>query len=262
MKVTNELTALLENYFGKHTISLISGGATDADLFNIVTQERKRYILKRQICDESHISLQNGYLNYKWLEEKVPIPSVKFYHQFANYEILCISELPGHTLEEYFGKIDENEIIRRYATSLKLLHSLNIDKDALFQNLDKKLSKAKYNLDNGLVEISELQPDNQSYNLIALFEKLLAIKPTNHELVFTHGDYCFDNIKYDNDRLSGYIDIGSGGVADKYQDIALAVRNIQDNFNRELVNLFYKEYGIDEINKDKIEFYILLDEFF
>ena len=56
--------------------------------------------------------------------------------------------------------------------------------------------------------------------------------------------------------------MGRGGVADKYQDIALAVRNIQDNFNPKMVDIFYKAYGLDKPNKNKIAFYTLLDEFF
>jgi aminoglycoside phosphotransferase len=258
----HNLTALLDKHFENYTVSRISGGGTDADLFKIRGKENEHYILKRQPYKESNLSLKNDYLNYKWLAGKVPVPKVKFYNQSDEYEFLCMTELKGETLEYYLNKSDEKDIIRRHATSLKLLHSLSIDQNAVVQGLDKKLSRAKYNLENGLVDVSELQPENQSIEPVVLFEKLLAIKPLNDELVFTHGDYCFDNIIYDNDTLIGFIDLGNGGVADKYQDIALAVRNIQDNFGSELVNFFYKEYGLEEINKNKIEFYTLLDEFF
>ncbi len=63
-------------------------------------------------------------------------------------------------------------------------------------------------------------------------------------------------------KISNDLSIGNGGVADKYQDIALAVRSIKDNFNDKLVTLFFDEYGLMKVNKDKLEFYTLLDEFF
>lgn len=257
----NDLQIFLDTYFDKYSLLPISGGATNADLFKIMTAEGESFILKRQTFDDSKVSLQNDKNNYEWLEGKVPVPTVKFYHRLDKYEFLCMTEIQGQPLENFFGKIDAKEVIRRYANSLKLLHSLKIDQFS-FQNLDNRLEKAKYNLDHGLIVISELQPENKSFEPKKLFENLLKIKPIDYDLVFTHGDYCFDNLIYNDTELSGFIDIGNGGVADRYQDIALAIRNIQDEFNDELVNLFCKEYGINEIDKKKVAFYTLLDEFF
>lgn len=258
MKISNDLKILLDRHFENYSVSKMSGGATDADLYKIkISKNEAYYILKKQFA-----SLKNDYLNCKWLKEKVPVPEIIFYEKLEEYELLCMSELKGKTLGDYFDKKGEKEMVIQYASSLKWLHSLKIDNNALVQNLNTRLSKAKCNLENGLINIAELQPENQNYNLNELFDKLLGIKPSSYELVFTHGDYCLDNIIYDNDNLSGFIDLGNGGVADKYQDIALAVRSIKDDFNTELVNLFYEEYGLIEVNEGKLEFYTLLDEFF
>jgi aminoglycoside phosphotransferase len=257
MKNDSDLKMLLNRHFENYSVFQISGGSTGAELFKISANEEEHYILKKQ-----RSSLKNDYLNYKWLEGKIPVPKIIFLNQLDGYECLCMTALPGETLEDYCGKIDDKEIVTRYATSLKWLHSLKIDNDALLQDLDKRLLGAKLNLENGLVKRLQLQPENQSCELLDLFNKLLTLKPISHELVFTHGDYCFDNIIYDKERLSGLIDIGNGGVADRYQDIALAVRSIQENFSNKLVTLFFKEYGLDKIDKNKMEFYTLLDEFF
>lgn len=71
-----------------------------------------------------------------------------------------------------------------------------------------------------------------------------------------------DNLIYNEGKLSGFVDLGNGGVADKYQDLALAVRSILDNFTLDHVELFYRVYGLRNIDKSKLEFYTLLDEFF
>lgn len=257
MIISSDLKMLLDRYFEDYFVSKISGGSTDADLYKIKTSENETYILKKQFS-----SLEHDYLNYRWLEGKLPVPKIAFYEHVEKCELLCLSELQGETLEDQLDKKGANEIITQYANPLKWLHSLKIDNRAVIQNLDTKISRAKYNLENGLVDISELQSENQPFEPNELFAKLLTLKPSSHELVFTHGDYCFDNVIYNNDNLSGFIDLGNGGVADKYQDIALAVRSIKDNFDSELVNLFYKEYGLYEVNKEKVEFYTLLDEFF
>jgi len=256
MTINKDLAIILDRHFENYSISQIVGGATNADLYRIENNSGN-YILKMQ-----YSSLEKEYLNYKWLNKKLPVPQVKFYCQHNKYELLCMTELQGQTLEYYIGKVDAKEIIRQYAKSLKLLHSLKIDKNALVQDIDQKLSIAKFNLKNGLVDCSQLQPENQNCELTELYEKLVSIKPNSFELVFTHGDYCFDNLIFEDDKLNGFIDIGNGGIADKYQDIALAVRSIEGNFNINLMNYFYEEYGLREIDKQKLEFYILLDEFF
>lgn len=262
MNISKDIKQLLDKYFENYTVKQISGGSTKAELFSITTGRSNHYILKKQYFRYPNAFLKNDYQNYLWLEEKVPVPKIIFYEKTSDFEFLCLTELQGKTLEYYLDKFESEKIIKLYANALKMLHSLKIDNKALVQQLDLKISKAKYNLENNLVDFTELQPENQIYNLNELFDKLLNLKPTNDELVFTHGDYCFDNLIFDNDNLCGFIDIGSGGIADKYQDIALAVRNIKDDLGPEMVDIFYKQYGLDNPNKDKIEFYTLLDEFF
>ncbi|WP_078546880.1 phosphotransferase [Litchfieldia alkalitelluris] len=75
-------------------------------------------------------------------------------------------------------------------------------------------------------------------------------------------DYCLPNIIVNKDRISGFIDLGRAGVADKYQDLALAVRSITSKLGEEYIQSFFEEYGIAEINEEKLEYYQLLDEFF
>jgi aminoglycoside phosphotransferase len=262
MNISNDLRNLLDHYFGNYIINPISGGSTKAALLRITINSSNHFILKQQVYNKHNVTLKNDYQNYLWLEGKIPVPKIIFYERLGNFEFLCLTELQGKTLEYYFDKIEAEKIIKQYAQSLKILHSLEIDKTALVQDLDLKILKAKFNLEHGLVPFSELQPENQAYSPNELFEKLLSVKPPDYELVFTHGDYCFDNLLFENDHLSGFIDMGNGGIADKYQDIALAVRNIYDNFSPEMVDLFYSAYGLDQPNQNKLTFYRLLDEFF
>jgi len=256
MTIKNDLAILLDEHFEDYTISQISGGATNAELYKIET-DLKNYVLKKQ-----QSSLEKEYLNYMWLNKKVPVPEIEFYRQFNEFELLCMTELQGETLEYYVGEVDDREIIRRHAKSLKLLHSLEIDNNALVQSLDSRLFMAEFNFKNGLIDFSQIQLENQGYEFSELYGKLLIIRPDTYDLVFTHGDYCFDNVIFKNDKLSGFVDLGNGGVADKYQDIALAVRSIKNDLNVNLVDLFYEEYGLIDVDKQKLEFYILLDEFF
>ncbi len=100
-------------------------------------------------------------------------------------------------------------------------------------------------------------------NLPRNIDKLIQCKPNSEDIVFTHGDYCLPNIIIDNEGNIGFIDLGRSGNADKYQDIALAIRSIKYNLqNDKWVRLFVNTYGIETIDNNKLEYYILLDEFF
>ena len=70
-----------------------------------------------------------------------------------------------------------------------------------------------------------------------------------------------ENIFHDN-RFSGFVDCLRCGVADKYQDLAIASRNIESVFGREFSGLFFDAYGESRPDEEKLDYYRLLDEFF
>lgn len=91
--------------------------------------------------------------------------------------------------------------------------------------------------------------------------------PTDEDLVFTHGDFCLPNIILDRGtngdvRIAGLVDCGRAGIADRYQDIALAVRSIVYNFGDIWVAPFLESYGLPQPHEEKLRFFTLLDEFF
>ncbi|SDP06533.1 Phosphotransferase enzyme family protein [Paenibacillus sp. yr247] len=87
-------------------------------------------------------------------------------------------------------------------------------------------------------------------------------KPITEDLVFTHGDYCLPNIIINNGKVHGFIDWGRAGVADRYQDLALAIRSIKYNFGNEYIYAFLDNYGLTELDESKVIYYQLMDEFF
>ena len=86
----------------------------------------------------------------------------------------------------------------------------------------------------------------------------------------SHGDFCLPNFLLKDDSLTGVIDLGRAGVADKWCDIALCYRSLKDNYNGRYDNIkkqgFSKFYLFESLGLkpdwDKIRYYILLDELF
>ncbi len=71
-------------------------------------------------------------------------------------------------------------------------------------------------------------------------------------------------------KISGFLDLGKAGLADRYQDIALCYRSLQNNCSGAYggksypafdPDLLFEELGIQP-DWEKIKYYILLDELF
>ena len=90
--------------------------------------------------------------------------------------------------------------------------------------------------------------------------QILSITTRNFWRVVNHlGD---SNIFVKDGKVSGFIDLGRSGRADKWYDIAFCVRSIREDIGEEqYVELFFDLLGIKP-DWEKIKYYILLDELF
>lgn len=72
--------------------------------------------------------------------------------------------------------------------------------------------------------------------------------------VLLHGDYCLPNVILKDWKLSGFIDVGGGGVGDRHLDLFWALWslefNLQSNKYRER---FLDVYGRDKVNEEKLK---------
>jgi aminoglycoside 3'-phosphotransferase-2 len=63
-------------------------------------------------------------------------------------------------------------------------------------------------------------------------------------------------------QVTGFVDCGRAGIADRYQDLALASRSIESNLGSRWSEAFFVNYGLPDPDGSKLDFYRLLDEFF
>ncbi|MBM6667374.1 phosphotransferase [Lacrimispora saccharolytica] len=79
------------------------------------------------------------------------------------------------------------------------------------------------------------------------------------------------NVFADGDRISGFIDLGKAGKADRWQDLAICYRSLKHNFEGRYNGGFpYPGYHPDMLFEklgirpdwEKLKYYLLLDELF
>lgn len=113
-----------------------------------------------------------------------------------------------------------------------------------------------------------LRPEQQDVDPRLLLEGLLVDLPRRQEqeaddLVVCHGDLCLPNIRVDPRTLevTGFIDLGRLGRADRHADLALLLANAQDTWPvhaERLESELERQYG-REIEADRLRFYLHLD---
>lgn len=199
----------------------------------------------------------------KWLKGKLPVPEVLYHGHNEQYEFFLMTEIQGTDSSIIDENADKIKVAKALAQGLKLIHSIPIDNCIFDQRLEIKLRIAEFNVDNHLVDEEDIKSSDSNITPEKILKTLKDKTPTNEDLVLTHGDYCLPNIILGEDnRVSGFIDWGRGGVCDRHQDIGIGCRSIKRNLGEEMISIFLEEYGLDRVDYSKIEYYILLDELY
>jgi len=264
------LDMILPEQIKRHVINMQCDrnnvGCTQAEVYRYYGMDSSLYLK----IDQANDIFRREHDLLLWLSGKLPMPEIMCWHEQDGLAYLLMTEIPGQMCcEGPEGIIREpvQNTVKLLADGFLMLQSLDIT-DCPFDNtLDIKLTKALYNIENNLVDMEDWNEDNEFTSPMELYNWLLSNKPPE-DLCFTHGDYTLPNVFIGGTRVTGFIDVGRGGIADKYQDIAVCCRSLDHNFGDmagsekdRYKSLLFSHLDI-EPEWDKINYYILLDELF
>jgi len=201
----------------------------------------------------------------EWLKNKVPVATALAIgkSETSTHRFILWSALEGQAAHDLVGNVDTQTVVKITARAARKLHQIDIANCPLDQRLITKMAAAFENAKRGLVKIGDLDESRKGWTLERLKNELLSSVPGAEDLVFAHGDLYLPNLIAENDMTFGYVDLGRAGVADRHQDLALALRSLKTNLGSSHEDLFLEHYGlVKELDRKKMEFYQLLDEFF
>ncbi|MDW7656898.1 MAG: APH(3') family aminoglycoside O-phosphotransferase [Bacillota bacterium] len=209
-----------------------------------------------------------------WLDGKVPVPKIIEAETLDGYSFLLMSRLTGEMACSDNSLQHIEDTVRALANGLKQLWQIDISSCPCSNKISEKLRQAKYNIEKGLVHTDNFNPEtfsSEGFKDVSDLYKYLDRNRPQEDIVFSHGDFCLPNVFVSGPVATGFLDWGNGGVADRWQDIALCVRSLRYNY------IDFAEYGENEYEKykkqlfleiglepdeAKIRYYILLDELF
>ncbi len=209
----------------------------------------------------------------RWLQGKLPVPEVLACEEEDGKNWLLMTRLPGKMLcDESYMKNPEL-LVCILAESLQMLWRVDISDCPCVNDLDRKLQMARYNVENGLVDMDNVEPETFGEGGFQspehLLEWLEENRPTE-EIVLSHGDFCLPNIFAEKEKPGGFIDLGKTGTADKWMDIALAFRSLSHNYSGRYGGKVYEGFRAERLfeqlgmepDYERLKYYILLDELF
>lgn len=262
----------IKKKFKGYTYKPMKLGASGGKLYEFISPDGASFVLKIVYVKNPYDSQVDEVSYYRWLYTKIKVPKIIHFERREDLldlpvEILVMEKLEGDDLETLLENHDKKTVVEAYGGFLRALHLLPLEDCPVMVSVDKKIKQAKDLMDRGFVNETFFQDIYKGMSPYKLYEKLLRDKPLKEDLVITHGDYCLDNIvgvyKDSKIELSGFIDLGRGGLQDSYQDLALAIRTLSDDLGDEYVDDFLKAYGLIEVlDQEKIDYYVLMDEFF
>lgn len=206
-----------------------------------------------------------------WLKDKLPVPQVLAYTEEEGISYLLMERCPGAMACDT-GYLDSPEtLVGLLSDTLKALWAVDVTHCPCDQSLARKLRQAAYNVESGLVDVDEVEPETfgpGGFKDPADLLRWLETHRPPEEKALIHGDFCLPNLFADGDRLTGLIDLGRGGVGDPWCDIAICWRSLRSNFSGRYggtprpgfdPDVLFEVLGV-EPDREKLRYYLLLDE--
>lgn len=255
--MNKEFPAIIQEYIKDMVSQKDAIGCSEAQIYCFTNKSKELYLK----VEKSNPEFEHERRMMKWLKGRLPVPEILATCRENGYDYLLMTKAVGEMACSKGNLNDPEALVKLLAEGIKMLQRVNISDCSFICSLKQKLKIAEERVKNGQVDLDDWEEDNQFSSPEELYEYLVSNQP-EEEIVFSHGDYCLPNIFFNEGIVSGFIDLGRAGMADKWQDIALCVRSLEHNFqSNKYTDLFFQYLGI-EPNYEKIKYYILLDELF
>lgn len=199
----------------------------------------------------------------QWLSDHVAVPEVRAFVALPGQAWLLTTALPGKTAYQLLeaNPHDGLAIIDALARFLRRLHSIPVEGCPFNSDHRLRLGEARWRIDRGLVDLTDFDEERAGWTAEQVWGDMTALCPFEPDPVVTHGDFSLDNVLLADGGRVGCIDVGRAGIADRYQDLAIAWHCLKE-FGPALQQRLLSSYGIERPDLGKIRFHLLLDELF
>ena len=246
----------LPKAFSGYTAAPVSGGRSGAQVYRLTADEKPTLFLK--CSDGAHRShLQGAAARLEWLSGKLPAPEVVAVGEDSEGAWLLMTEVPGLELSAFNEASPEGKrrLTAALANALRRFHETPAGGCPFDHSAARELGRLEREI--------AVREAVLGYALPEAREKLETLRHLEPEetLVLTHGDACLPNVMVVDCKLSGFIDLGDMGLADRCRDLERACWSLSYNYGGGYDEMFLEAYGATEADRAKLDFYRRLEWF-
>lgn len=194
-----------------------------------------------------------------WLAGRLAVPQLVHVGQTETHEVMVTRQAPGEPLAARIAA--DRPVLPLYHEALKRLAAVPIDDCPFDSGIAARLEELEYLMAKDLIADDY---DPGQWPDLNTPEKLLAhLRATrpSEALVFTHGDLSDGNVFVDERDELYFIDVGRGGKADRWTDVAFVHRGLREDLSPEIAAEFLRARGEPDAPARR-EFFEQLDELF
>lgn len=201
-----------------------------------------------------------------WLKGRLPIPEVVEYVVEDGFGYLLMTRIPGEMCCSPYYMEHSDEMVRLLAEGLHRLWSMDTAGCPRERTLAYYTEKAIERIRSGRLSGEELL--ECGFETAEELLEWIETHPVRYDPVLSHGDYCLPNLLLKDGKISGYIDIGGIGIADRYSDIVDCWNSLKNNFGGVFGGKVYEDFDPDilfeklgmEIDPVKFRYCRLIDK--
>ncbi|KHJ55204.1 aminoglycoside phosphotransferase [Aureimonas altamirensis] len=213
--------------------------------------------------DEVADDVTDEMVRLRWLAGYTSVPSVQNFVRTKDEAWLLMTAIPGKTV---YQVLEENAdarfiVVDAIAAFLRRVHAIPVCECPFNSDYTYRLSRARARIDSGLVDADDFDTEREGLTPEQVWEEMQHLLPFPADPVVTHGDFSPDNLLMNEGEILGCIDVGRVGIADRYQDLAILWNRLEE-FGSPLQERFFQRYGVADVDRRKLQFHLMLDEFF
>lgn len=200
----------------------------------------------------------------RWLAGTLPVPTLVHFECTVNEAWLLTSAIPGRTAYQWLVDHSERatQIVTALACFMARMHALPVQQCPFNADHSLRLADARRRIDAGLVDETDFDEAREGWTAEDVWQEMTRLLPLSPDPVVSHGDFSLDNILLDaEERVTGLIDLGRVGIADRYQDLAI-LWNCLGEFGPNAQRQLFTAYGIATPDERRLAFHLCLDECF
>jgi kanamycin kinase len=203
-------------------------------------------------------TLRGEYERMVWAAPYLAVPEVVALEELGDTTILVTKALPGHDATHPTWRVDLTALVQALGRGLRSFHEAVGEEWCPFRfDLARALAHVEERVAAGGATGAGFHEQHTHLTPAAALAELEATVPDDEDLVVCHGDFCAPNVLLQEGRVTGYVDLGELGAADRWWDVAVGAWSVGWNFGEELEPHFYDSYGVTP-DPERIRFFRLL----